>query len=173
VFRERTANITLQKGSSEFENDSRFFGQLTGFYTRRKYLGDSDIAPPVQVPFVPALYLSGTTDTSYGVNATAQRLLSGKSYVTFDLRGQRNEYALSTVGKDFFLSGYARYEMLLNRNVRAFATAFVSRRFAEDSDVPFFISRFAPNERTRATFSIGVRYMFAPYRGRFTPAEND
>jgi|GEM_PF-2221321 len=174
VFRDRTANFSIQKGTPEFANDARFYASLSGFYTRRKYLGESDLAPPVQVPFVPALYLSGTTDTSYGALAQAQRLLGGNRYITFDLRAQRNEYALSRVSKDFFVSAYSRYEMLLDRRINLFATAFLSRRFADDADdLPIFLSRVAFRDRTQATFSIGVRYMFAPYRGKFTPAENE
>ncbi len=173
VFRERTANLTLQKGTEEFENNSRFFGTASAFYTRRRYLGESELAPPVQVPFVPALYLAGTTDTSYGVSAEIQRLLGSNRYVTLDLRAQRNEYALSSTGKDFHLAAYGRYEMLLNRQVNVFATAYLSRRFINRNDVPFYLNRIAFRDPEQATFSVGLRYLFAPYRGRFTPLQNE
>ena len=174
VFRERSANVTLQKGTEDFADNTRFFGYATAFYTRRNYLGESDIAPPVQVPFLPALYLAGTKDTSYGVYARAERLLGANRYVTLDLQAQRNEYALSSDTKDLYLSGYGRYDMLLDRRINLFATAFLSRRFADRSDLasPFF-SRLGRRDRTEGTFSVGVRYLFAPYRGRFTPAENE
>ena len=133
-----------------------------------------DIAPAVQVPFVPALYLAGTRDISYGVYTRAERLLGSNRYVTVDLQAQRNEYALSSDSKDLYLSGYARYDMLLDRHINLFATAFLARRFADRSDTesPFF-SRLGQRDRTQGTFSVGVRYLFAPYRGRFTPAENE
>ena len=174
VFRERSANLTLQKGTEEFDDDARFFGYATAFYTRRKFLGESDIAPPVQVPFVPALYLAGTEDINYGIYARAERLLGANRYATLDLQAQRNEYALSSDSKDLYLSAYGRYDMLLDRRINLFATAFLSRRFADRSDLasPFF-SRLGRRDRTEGTFSVGVRYLFAPYRGRFTPAENE
>lgn len=174
VFRERNANLTLQKGTEDFADDSRFFGYATAFYTRRKYLGESDVAPPVQVPFVPALYLAGTKDISYGVYSRAERLLGGNRYVTLDLSAQRNEYALSSDSKDLYLSAYGRYDMLLDRRINLFATAFLSKRYADRSDLesPFF-SRLGRRDSTQGTFSVGARYLFAPYRGRFTPAENE
>jgi hypothetical protein len=174
VFRERTANLTVQKGDPEFADDRRFYGYATAFYTRRKYLGESDLVPPVQVPFVPALYLAGTTDTSYGLNLHGERLLGSNRYVTLDIQTQRNRYALASDSKDVQIAGYAQYEMLLDRQINAFATAFLSRRFADrsDSGSPFF-SRIGQRDRTQATFSVGVRYLFAPFRGRFTPTTNE
>lgn len=173
VFRERTGSLTLQRGSEEFPDDARFFGYATAFYTQRKYLGDSDLFPATPLPFVPALYLAGTKDVSYGVYARAEKLMSGNSYATLDLRGQRNEYALSADAKDFYLSGYGRYETLLDRRINLFATAFLSRRFADrNQDSPFF-SRIGRRDRTEGTFSVGLRYLFSPYRGRFIPSRNE
>lgn len=173
VFRERTGSLTVQKGSEDFEDDARFFGYASAFYTRRRYLGDSDLFPPVQLPFVPALYLAGTKDISYGAYARAERLLGGNRYVTLDLQALRNEYALSSDSKDFYLSSRASYDILINRRINLFAIAFLARRFAERNENSFFFSRIGPSDRTQGTFTIGVRYLFSPYRGPFTPAENE
>jgi hypothetical protein len=173
VFRERTGSVTLQKGNEEFSDDARFYGYATAFYTHRRYLGESDILPSVQLPFVPALYLAGTKDVSYGAYFRAEKLLGGNRYATLDVRAQRNEYALSADSKDFYLSGLARYDMLLDRRINLFATAFLSRRFADRNQESPFFSRIGRGDRTEGTVSIGVRYLFSPYRGRFTPAQNE
>lgn len=174
VFRERNGSFTVQKGNPQYSGDARFYGYATAFYTHRKFLGESDLVPSVQVPFVPALYLAGTSDTSYGLNVRAERLTSGKSYVTLDLQAQRNRYALASSSKDINLAGIAEYQTLLTRQINAFATAFLSRRFAdrENAGSPFF-SRIGFRDRTQATFSVGLRYLFAPFRGRFTPTANE
>ena len=173
VFRERTGSLTLQKGNEEFPDDSRFFGYATAFYTKRRYLGESDLQPNPPLPFAPALYLAGTEDVSYGAYFRAERLLGGNRYATLDLRAQRNEYALSSDSKDLYLSALARYDMLLDRRINLFATAFLSRRFADRNEDSVFFSRIGRGDRTEGTFSVGIRYLFSPYRGRFTPAQNE
>lgn len=173
VFRNRTASLGLQKGSEDFANNARFFGLVSAFYTKRRYLGESDVLPPPQLPFNPALYLAGTTDKIYGVAASAQRLLGGNRYATFDIQAVRNEYALSGISKDFYVVANSRYEMLINKQINLFATAFLSRRFVNlNEDTAPELRRYARQDRVQATFSVGVRYLFGGYRGRFTPAEN-
>jgi hypothetical protein len=172
VFRERTAYATLQLGQSDFDDEAqRFYGYLSGFFTHRRYLGDRQPSSPGQVGFNPALYLAGTRDVSYGLTAHGERLLSRRSYVVFDLRAQRNKYALSNDLKDVFLSARAQYEMLVDRNINLFGTAFVGKRYAEAGNSPL-AQLFGVRDSTPVTFSVGVRYLFAPYRGAFTPSEH-
>jgi len=173
VFRDRTAFATLQRGSEQFANEEqRLYGYLSAFYSHRRYLGDRKPAVPGGVlGFDAALFLAGTTDVSYGLTAYGERLLSRRSYAIFDLRAQRNQYSLSSDVKDVFISARGQYEMLVDRNVNLFATALVGKRYAEAGDTPL-AQLFGVRDSTPVTFSVGVRYLFAPYQGRFTPWEH-
>ena len=173
TFRDRTASVSLTKGSQEFSDDAgaRFFGSVSAFYNSRRYLGRQEQA--AQIGLSPALSLAGSTDKAFGVSARGERLLGNNRYITFDLRGQRNQYGLSRSGSDTFVSLQTRYEMLLDRNLNLFATGFVSqRRVDEQATVLPVSSRFDVSQRTQASVSIGLRYLFAPYRGKFTPFEH-
>lgn len=174
TFRNKTASLRLQRGSAGFEDpNSRFYGHVTAFYTHRRYLGEPQERQVNVVSFVPALYLAGTTDQSYGLYVRGERLLGGNRYATVNLRAQRNEYALSRGAKDFYLSASGRYEMLLDRNINIFATAFAARRIVDrDPTLSPLVNRFITRQRNEASFSVGVRYLFAPFKGRFTPFTN-
>lgn len=166
TFKNRTASISLQRGDAEFESDLPVYWNLSAFYSRRKFLGTQKSGLGV---INPALTLAGTTDNSVGLRGQYQRLTSGTSFVVVDAAAQYNWLKLSRSVRDVYVSARARYEMLADRQINLFATGFVDRRFVLNgmSTIPGF--PFFSQDTTRVTFSVGVRYLFRPHTGKFTP----
>lgn len=165
TFKDQSAALTIARGANAVEEGPplRFTGSVSGFFTRRSYLGRQ----PAGIPAGGApLSLGGAVDTSYGVNLQAAQQLGDRSNITFDLRGQRNEYGLSRDGKDVFVTAQLRYDMDLGQNLGLFATAFASRRWVKEGAGGATASRLDLPDRTAGTVSIGVRYSFNPNRGR-------
>ncbi|MDO9487134.1 MAG: hypothetical protein Q7J32_02085 [Sphingomonadaceae bacterium] len=166
TFKDQSAALTIARGGAgavESGRTLRFTGSLSGFYTRRSYLGRQPAGVPASAtPFS----LAGAVDTSYGVNAGGEQRLGSDGKATFDLRVQRNEYGLSRDGKDILLTGQLRYDKTIGRSLGLFATLFAARRWVDDNAGTTVSNRLDLNERKSATVSVGVRYLFSSNRGR-------
>lgn len=177
TFKDQSAAITLAKGGGgELGSGggdltpSRLTGAISGFYTRRSYLGE-------QVPGVPSaaspFSLAGSTDISYGVDVRGERELGERSAAAFDLRAQRNRYGLSRDAKDLLLTAQLSYTKPVGRQISLSASLFASRRWVDDSATTPATARFDLREGTTATFAVGLRYSFTPVRGRRSQSAPD
>lgn len=166
TFKDQTAALTIARGGAGTVETGRalgFTGSVSGFFTRRSYLGRQPAGVPASAsPFS----LAGAVDTSYGVSAGGEQRLGNDGRATFDLRAQRNEYGLSRDGKDLLLTAQLRYDKTLGRSLGVFATAFAARRWVDDSAGTIVSNRLDLVERETASVSVGVRYLFGSNRGR-------
>lgn len=171
TFKNRTASLTLERGDQDFKQELRAYWEASLFYSRRQYLGTRQSAFSGTASTIPSLTLAGTTDNSLGATGHYERLTSGTSFIVVDLLAQYNWLKLTQSSRDLYVSARAQYETLADRRINVFAAAFVDRRFVLDgeSTIPGF--PFFNQDTTRVTFSVGVRYLFRPHTGRFTPKE--
>lgn len=166
TFKDQSAALTIAKGgagSGEGGTPRHFSGAVSGFYTKRAYLGKQPAGLPAGTA---PISLGGSTDISYGVNLRAEQRLNRQQTVGLDLRAQRNEYGLSRDGRDLQLSAQFRYDWLIARSLTLFADGFVSRRLVDDQTGAVQPGRFTLPQNTTGTASVGIRYLFAPNRGR-------
>lgn len=166
TFKDQSAALTIAKGgagSAEGVAPRRFSGSLSAFYTKRGYLGNQPAGLPAGTA---PISLGGSTDHSYGVALHAEQRLGRQQTVGLDLRAQRNEYGLSRDGKDLQLTAQLRYDWLIARSVSLFASGFLNRRLVEEGTGPALPGRFILPQNTAGSASVGIRYLFAPNRGR-------
>jgi hypothetical protein len=166
TFKDQTAALTLARGGEgavETARTLRFTGAVSGFYTRRNYLGRQPAGVPADAtPFS----LAGAVDTSYGVSLAGEQRLGNDGTATFDMRVQRNEYGLSRDGKDVLATAQLRYDKAIGRSLGIFATAFATQRWVDDDAGTAVSNRLDLIERKSATVSVGLRYLFSANRGR-------
>lgn len=166
TFKDQSAALTIARGGAgavESGRALRFTGAVSGFYTRRSYLGRQPAGVPAgATPFS----LAGAVDTSYGVNLQGEQQLGREGKAGFDLRLQRNEYGLSRDGRDVLLTAQLRYDKAIGRDLGLFATLFGTRRWVDGGTANLTSNRLDLTERKAATASVGVRYLFSSNRGR-------